>query len=92
MRGILVDMIKALLLLSVLVVVWWLASVFITPFWDALLPFISSYTNDFATQSVSTLGLVKTIWNNLPFLFALAIFVWFYLRAQRREPDTYYMQ
>ena len=92
MRGVFIDIVRTLLLLSFIAVAWWFMTTFITPIWDALFPVVASYTNSFAQSGVSTLNLFKTIWNNLPIFLAIGVLIWFYLRAQRREPDTYYVQ
>lgn len=85
-----IDTMKALGVIAFIAAAWWFWTVFLSPMWDALYPLATSYS--FGQDNIGTLNLVKTIWQNLPLILSGAVVVWLYFRAQRREPDQYYVQ
>lgn len=91
----LVDVLKALFAIVIFTAMWWLLTPYISTLWDALHPIIAQQAatgNSVAQAGISTLSILQALWNFLPVLVDGAIIVWVYLRAQRREPDTYYVE
>lgn len=86
-----IDTFRALGAIGAIAVLWWVLSAVITPYWDALYPMVSEYNNSFSTAALGTLDLLKSIWGGIPLLLIIAAVVWIYIRAQKREPDTYYL-